>query len=198
MAPDPQKIVIAKGGTVYSALLGVTLPSFTDPRGSLDTDFHEVGYYSEDGVALSNTPDILEVTADQAARPVRRDVQMRSFTASFGLLEWDSENLTLSFGGGRVRQVAAGVVNYDPPADEDPLDEITLVIDWEDKGNYYRLVHERGNVTEASETTLSRRSAALLPVTYSGLDGTGAITNADGNTLAWRLVTDDPNFAPVS
>lgn len=197
MANDATEIVIAKNGTIHSALLGASLPALTDPRATL-TGYDTVGYYSEDGVALSNAPDILEVVADQAARPVRREAQMRAFTATFGLLQWNSQNLLLSFGGGRVRQTAAGVVRYDPPADEDPLDEVTLVIDWEDKGYEYRIIHERGNVTEATETTLSRRSAALLPVTYSGLDGTGALKDQENQNLPWVLVTDDPNFSPES
>lgn len=197
MAPDPTEIMIAKDGTIHTALLGVTLPAVTDPRASLDSDFNEVGYYSEDGVGLSNGLDLLEVMSDQSARPTRREAQTRNTGLTWAMQQWNAQNMILAYGGGRSHEAAAGVVVYDPPADGDALDEVSLILDWDDKGYEYRIIFERGNVTEGSESSLQRRAAAVLPVSFSVLDGV-TLTNPDGKIVPWRFVTNDPAFAPVS
>lgn len=185
------EIVVAKGGAVYFAPKGTTLPANTAPRNTLDGRFLEVGYASEDGVVLNATPDILEIMAWQSGRPVRRDAQTRNYTVSFGLLQWNSENLTLAFGGGSAYTTAAGVTTYEWPADTDALDEVALVVDWEDQGYKHRMVWERGNVTDGVETNLIRTGPATLPVTYSVLDPATL-------SIPGFYVTNSPAFGPVS
>ena len=197
MALTADNIVIAKGGHVYFAQTGSTLPQDTDPRDTLDNAFTEVGYISEDGASVSGGPDILEVLAWQSARPVRRETQRRDFSIGFGLLEWSAANLILAFGGGESIETATGVVRYNFPADEDALDEVSLVVDWEDSGFKHRMVWERGNVTEASESSLIRTGASILPVTYNVLDGE-TLTNSEGNKVPGFYVSDSPAFTPVS
>jgi hypothetical protein len=197
MALDANNIVIAKGGRVYFAESGTALPAATDPRTTLNAGFVDAGYITEEGVSTSGTPDILEVLTWQGARPARREVQRRDFSLSFSILEWKAENLVLAFGGGEVIQTAAGVGSYNFPADQDALDELSMVVDWEDLGHEWRLIWERGNVSEAAESSLIRTGASALPVTYSVLDGE-TLTNSEGNIVPGRIVSDHPEFTPVS
>lgn len=188
---DAREIVIAKNGAIYTAPVGTTLPDNTDPRDTLDNKFLEVGYVSEDGAHLTASPDILNVMAWQSSRPVRRDVNTREITLAFGMLQWNSENLALAFGGGSAYTTAAGVTTYEFPADEDPLDELSIVVDWEDRGYEYRVVFDNGNVTEGVDFDLVRTGPSILPVTYSVL----APQTLD---IPGFFVTNDPAFGPVS
>jgi hypothetical protein len=197
MAQDAVEIVIAKKMAVYFAPTGTTLPANTSPRTTLAGEFVEAGFTTEDGVAVRGTPDILEVMSAQAARPVRREVQRRDFALQYAFQQWNSANLAHAFGGGEAVETAPGVTTYYFPADEDALDEVSVVADWEDQGFKHRMIWERGNVTEGIESSLIRTGPSLLPVTYSVLDGE-TLTNAEGNKVPGIYVTDSPAFSPVS
>lgn len=182
MAQDSAEVLIAKGGAIYAAPRGTTLPADTDPRDTLDAAFEDVGYVNEDGAAFSSPVSLLEIMAWQSARPIRRDVETRDYQIAFNCEQFNAANLTLALAGGAGAETDPGVVRFDFPGDEDPLDEIALVVDWEDRGYFYRLVYEDGNSTEGFDTSLVRTAAALIPVTYKALE------------TAPFLVTDDPGF----
>lgn len=186
MAQDSQEILIAKGGKIYAAPRGTTLPGDTDPRDTLDAAFEDTGFHADTGAALTAPISLLEIMAWQSARPVRRDVQTRDYQIAFNCEQFNTGNLQLAVGGGSAAETAPGVVRFDFPGDDDALDEVALVVDWEDRGNLFRLVFEDGNSTEGLDTTLVRTAAALLPVTFSALE------------TAPFLVTDDPAFTPAS
>lgn len=186
MAQDATETVIAKGAAINFGLVGVNLPDDDDPRDTLDNDFNEAGFVTEDGITFGVEVDLLEIMAMQSARPIRREANTRNYSLGFGLEQWNAPNLTLAFGGGRAITTAAGVVRYDFPTDEDALDELSMVADWEDSGYTYRLVYPSGNVTEGVDVNLVRTGPAILAVAFRAL------------AEAPYLVTDDPAFSPIS
>lgn len=186
MTQDATEIVVAKGGAVYVAPSGTALPDKTDPRDALDPLFTEVGYVTEDGAVIGADVDLLEIMSWQKARPVRREANTRNFSAQVGLEQWNAHNLTLAFGGGVATETASGVFCYEFPTDVDPLDELALIIDYEDQGSDWRIVYASGNVTEGVESSLIRTAAAVLPVTYRALEDPP------------YLVTDAPSFGHAS
>jgi hypothetical protein len=179
-------IVVGSGGSIYVAPLGTSMP--TDLASPLNAAFVDVGYISEDGITLTAATEVTDVNAFQSLLPVRKIVTGRSFDLSFVLREWTEANVVLAFGGGDVTEPTAGVYRYDPPAAGDGLYERALVVEWQDGTKNYRLCVERGVVTEAVETNVSRTGAADLPITFSVLDSSGT---------TYYLLTDDPAMDPA-
>lgn len=181
---DASEIVVAGNGTIYVADAGVTPP---DDLGTLDTDWTELGFVSEDGVSFTDSKTLENVGAWQSFYSVRRIITEKELTLSFALRQWNHDTVVLAFGGGVVTE-DTGVFTYTPPAPEDGLDERALVVDWTDGDRNYRLVVPKGIVSEAVETTLARTAASDLPIAFSAIP--------DAGDDAFVLITDDPAFTP--
>lgn len=182
MSQDAAELHVASDGAVYAGVVGTSMPATptTDPNAA----FFDLGYMTEDGVTFTNTPTVEDINAWQAPDPIRRLVTTRSLTAAFNAEQVNQENFVVAFGGGTWTSPAAGVYQYDPPAPNDALQELALLIRSQDgsKNNQYEIF--RGNVTEAVETQLQRSAPQTLPVTFS------ALTPASGGA-SWRFKTDD-------
>ena len=190
MAQDPENLVVASGGSVYVAPVGTTAP--TDPDGSVSASWNEVGLITEEGANFSRGITMEEIKSWQRRTAVRRMTTDEEITSSFTLQEWTGDNFALAMGGGEVTSVGGGIYKYEFPSGNDDLDERSLMIRWDDNGKSYQLVFERGSVTEAVETTLSRTSEAKLPISFK------ALASLDEGTVGVELLTDDPAFAPHS
>lgn len=188
MALDASELVVASSGSIAVAPVGTTAP--TDASGALGSGWIELGYATEDGVTLSASPTIEEFPAWQTRQPVRRELTAQEVQASFGLQQWNADTVALAFGGGTVTEVSPGppaVYRYDFLADDAPLDERALCVSWQDGEKNYRIVFDRGNVTEAVETNLTRGALAVLPITFKASASPGGGPG--------YLLTDDPAFA---
>jgi len=182
------EIVIAKAGEVYFAPVGTALP--TKPTGALNAAFVGAGYTTEDGVSVTITPDILEITSWQSAQPTRRDLTKQDIQATFTLQQFNEETLPLALGGGEISG-SEGEYRYDFLSEGDSLDERALVIDAIDGETHFRYVFERRNITEAVEIQYTRSGEAKLPITYKVLAPAGG--GAPGYVL-----TDSAAFAAGS
>ena len=191
MAQDTNELVVASHGDVYVAPVGTTLPGDTDVDAALDAAFVNLGLITEDGVTFSASPDIQEFMAWQRQQPVRRERTGQALSFGFALEQWNTENVPFAFGGGTVVETASGVFKYEFPDDDDALDERSIVLDWQDGTKKYRLVFERGNVTEAVETNLVRSALATLPITFS------VLAPEDGTSPGFFLA-EDVSFSTVS
>jgi hypothetical protein len=88
-------------------------------------------------------------------------------------------------------ETAAGVFKYTFPDDNDALDERSIVVDWQDGSKKFRLVFERGSVTEAVETNLVRSALATLPITFS-------VLASETGTSPGFFLAEDTSFSAVS
>lgn len=186
---NAQEIRIAKKGEVYFAPVGTTLP--TDPTATPAEDFVGAGFLTEDGVAVTFTPDIVEIKSWQARQATRRDLNGQDIQAVFTFQQVNEETLPLALGGGKISEPSPGIFRYDFIADGDALDERALVIDAVDGSIHDRFVFARGNVTEAVEMTFQRGQEVKLPVTFKVLEPT-----TGGAPGYW--LTDDPAFTAGS
>lgn len=161
MALEADEVFIAGGGHVYVADIGATEP--TDTTTAWDADWVELGYTTDAGVTITPSQTITDVPAWQSRYPVRRIVTAENFEASFSLLQWNQDTLSLALRGGTwVGDVytpgAAGVV-----------DERALGIEAIDGAKIARIIIPRGFVTAVGGINMTRTGANPIPITFSAL-----------------------------
>lgn len=185
-AIDAKEIRVAGTGRVYVSLQDPDIP-VTAPTtlAALNEKWFDLGYTSDDGVTLGLDRTSKKVTAWQSRRPVRIYYVDQAESVKFDLLQWNEETLRLAFGGGAVTEPTPGVYRYDFPNPE-ATDERALVVDWFDGDYTYRFVAPKGQVSDKTETKLTRNDAAGLPVMF------------DVISTAPYIITNDPAFAKVS
>lgn len=190
MAPSADQIAVPMNGTIYTATWSADTTYPTTVRGTLTNGTYtggtwaELGYTTEDGVTFSSTPNVEDINAWQSPDPVRRLVTSRETTVATQLLQWNDDTFKVAFGGGAW----TGGTLFTPPAPQDALANLALIVDGEDGTRQYRFVIYKANVTDAVETSLTRTGAAVLPVTFS------AVADA-GETTTWKFMTDDAAFS---
>lgn len=179
---DAQELVIAGTGAINLAPYGTALPSEYDDN--LNAAFKPCGFTTEDGLGVTWTPTVQDFMSWQSRHPTRRELTAVELALSAQLQQWNEQNLVAVFGGGAVTDVAPGSYRYDFVADDEQLDEVSAVCDWQDGDRHYRLVVPRCNATEAVDVKLARADLALLPLGLKALGGA-----AQG--IAY-LLSDDP------
>lgn len=183
-AQDASELVVAGAGDVYVAPYGTTRPSTVDA--ALDGNFFKLGYCTEDGLQLSSTPEVEEFKAWQSRHPVRRSLVGLEVQFTFGLEQWNEVTLQTALGGGSVTEYSSGKYKYVPVGDDEQLDEVSIVAEWQDGDKDYRLLIPRGQATESVEIQLNRTNLAILPVTIKAL-GTAGLN-------PYEIYTNDPAF----
>jgi len=189
---DADELVVASNGAVYFAPVGTTLPAIgSDPTAALAAAFVGAGFITEDGATLSVGADVTDFMAWQSRQAIRREKESQEIQFTFSFQQWNEENIPFAFGGGEVVDEGGGLFSYQFPADDDALDERSLVVDAQDGDKNLRFVFPRGNVTEAVETQFQRSAEAELPITYKVLAPTA------GGSPGY-LLTDAAGFAAGS
>lgn len=187
MPKDVDEIVIGANGSVWVAPLGTPVPA--DESAVPNANWVDLGFTNEDGVTLVDSKTQEVVRGWQSFYALRRFITERDFSAAFVLHQWGPEQVMLAFGGGEFTEPTSGHYRYDPP-DPEHIDERMLMVDWIDGDKRYRLVLERGLVTENVETNITRTAAADLPITF-GIIG-------DESGTPWHLLSNDPAFEGAS
>lgn len=186
---DADEIVVGANGSVYVAPLGTAIPATIDA--ALATEWVDLGYVTEDGVAWTDGKTLQSIRAWQSFYDLRRIVESKEGALSFTLMQWSGQNVKLAFGGGAVEESAldSGLFLYTPP-DPSAIDERAMAVEWSDGTKDYRLVFPKGMVSENVETNLQRTAASLLPITFSLL--------GQDSTNPFELYTNDPAFSDVA
>lgn len=184
---DTDKVVVAATGELYVAAVGATQP--TDPTSPFGGEWTELGYATTDGVTMTDSRTVEEITAWQSFYPVRRIVTGKDMRVAFSLLQWEEDTVKLAYGGGTVTEESSGIYKYVPPAPE-VLDERAFAVDFHDGDKDYRVIFPKVQVVESVEVQLFRQGAAILPVTL------GIIGEAGED--AWYFLTNDTDFPVTS
>lgn len=185
MPNNANNVIVAGNGKVYVA--ATSTPAPTNFTTALNAAFlaGELGFISEEGATFTESKDVTDINAWQSFYAIRKIVTSRNVEVSFALREWNKRTVEFALGG--TVAVNAAEWSYTPPAPE-TLAEKSLVLEWLDGSKGYRLYFPRGIVTEAVESTLTRTSAADLPITFGAIDpGTGA--------SIYKLFTNDVAFS---
>jgi hypothetical protein len=190
MTQDASEVVVGANGSVYTAPFGTALPAEgEDPTTALNAAFNEHGFVSEDGVTFRDGKEIEDILAWQAFYPIRKVVSAKSSGVEFVLRQFNPDNAELAFGGGAV-DVTSGVATYTPPAPGE-LAELSLVVDWQDGDNNFRLVLPKGIVTEEVESELVRTAALDLPIVFE-VTPEGEPTEGDPDSYPFYILSDHP------
>jgi len=181
---DASELVVAGSGDVYAAPYGTTLPTTVD--GALDGNFFKLGYCTEDGLQLTQTPTVEEFMSWQSRHATRRELTSLEVSLTFGLQQWNEQTLQTALGGGVVQEYSSGKYWYKPVGDDEQLDNISVVAEWSDGTKDYRLVIPKCQATESVEIQLTRTALAVLPVTVK--------VSGQAGVSPYTIYTNDPSF----
>jgi len=186
MAGDATQIVVAGTGTISVAPYGTALPDgAVSVLESLDAAFVDLGYTTEDGVALTDGVAVEEVMAWQSSYPVRRLVSAYTGAVKFGVLQW-SKDIFEQVLAGVVTEVVADTVHKFTPTRDGVVAEKSIVVDFIDGVEEYRWVFPKVGLAADIEIPLVRTAASVIPTEW-GVIG--------GDPLgAWYMLTGDTNF----
>lgn len=161
MALSSEEVFVAGGGHVYIATIGTTAP--TDTTTAWAAGWAELGYTTDAGVVITPGQTITDIPAWQSRYPVRRIVTAETFDVEFGLLQWNTDTLSLAFRGG------TWVGDTYTPGAAGTVDERALGIEAIDGDKIARIIVPRGMVTDVGGINMVRTGANPIPITFSAL-----------------------------
>ena len=178
MARDATQIVVGEGGAVNVAPLGTALPA--DIEATLDPAFEDLGWITQDGVALTMAFSAEQLMAWQSGKPVRILDVDNAVTLGFRAHQWNTPIFELMLG-------ATVADDPGPPAQKivtfkESRPERAFVFDVVDGDNVYRWTIQKGAATNDPELTHIRSDSAGIDVEIQVLEGT------------FQMLTDDPAF----
>ena len=171
-AKDTGETRVAGTGSVYiAAYADVSAALPTAHNSTLDSNFVELGYTTEDGVTFKDEPTIERKGAWQSFYPVRILETARMAMASFVLEQWNTDTLRVATGGGTVTTAATG--SKLTPHAAGTVSEWALVIDVTDGTITDRYVLPKCITVNAFETQLTRTDLAQLPAELEAIGEDG-------------------------
>lgn len=176
MTLDSSEVFVGNSGNVWLAPVGTPLP--TADGTALNAAFIDLGYFNENGVAMTNGRTISEVRAWQSYAPLRRIVASMITSWAFSMLQVNSFNLAVAFGGGTVTEPTTGHFNYTAPTPAEGITQWALVLDIQDEAGKLRFTTSKVELEGDVSLAFTRNEALVLPVTLTVLDpGTSALFN---------------------
>ncbi|QUI30682.1 hypothetical protein H9W91_07285 [Streptomyces alfalfae] len=193
MANDAKKIRFAPNGNLFMApapgTSGATtvLPTDVGDGKAAPAGYRGMGYVDEGGVTITPSIETQPVNVWQSAVPVLYNVQAAAFQVKATLVEFNQLTTELFFGAKWVavkddKNQDTGTYRLDLSSTPE-LSELSLVVDWAQKGVLYRVVIPRAMVSDRGAITLQRAEAGKFELTIDALDSDG--------TLGYVLTNDD-------
>lgn len=179
MALDATQVRMGLTGHLYAAPVGTAMPA--DVTTALAAAWKELGYATEDAIAVGASDNVSKIMAWQTQYEVRRTVVSRDQTFKFKLMQRNTENLKLAFGGGTVALVS-GTSTYTPPNGGTSY-ERAFVFEVDDGAVIDRWLCYRGVATLSGDVAFKKDEAAVFDVEV------GVLADATGNT--WQLLSND-------
>jgi hypothetical protein len=162
---DPNQIIVAGMQRILVGAVGADIPDEIDDDPG--TDWTDLGYTTEDGIAFSFGLDTDDLMTSQSLDPVRKLTTGRPKTITASLRQFNETTLILALGGGTFNSDADG---WDlDPAPSSYIDERALMVEFEDGAKKVRFLGFRTMVSEAVEFTLVNTTGLVFPLTFSVL-----------------------------
>lgn len=181
MAVDITLIRAYTNGAVYVTDNGVTATAPTDASSSLDTDFHEAGAISDDGITESTSQDRTDVFIWQNNTLARRIPGQFQKTWKLAAAETNLITLAAHYAGSTVTQTAEGVSIAEKPPTSDIRQWVLHGIDGT---RAQRIYIPQGEITERGDVLWSAGGITVYEWTLSAyVDGSG--------NVAYRYILDD-------
>lgn len=195
---DAGKIRFAPSGMLSIAPTGGSLVVPTevgDGGETIPAGYKALGYVTEEGVTLTPTIQTTPLPAWQSAAPVLYNVDSAAFQVQATLLE-ASKLVTETFFGTTWTEVMEDVGGTPTPTGTYKLNlsslpelaEFSLVVDWKQKNEYWRVVLNRSMVSERGAITLQRTQAKQFQLTIDAMDLDGSL----GDVYTNAVMTDTP------
>lgn len=195
MANDPKKIRFAPNGSLFIAPApiagggGTVVPIALGDGSAAPAGYKAMGYVDESGVTITPSIETQPVAAWQSSVPVLYNVTGASFSVKATLIEMNEVTTELFFGAQWVElmttdptPVGTGVFRLDLSSNPE-LSEISLVVDWHEKGILYRCVIPRAMVSDRGAIQLNRKENGKFELTIEAMDFNG--------NLGYVLTNDD-------
>ncbi|GGW89456.1 hypothetical protein [Streptomyces noursei] len=204
MANDAAKIRFAPNGGLFMAPApgpaGSTtvLPTDVGDGKAPPEGYKGLGYVDEGGVTITPSIETDPVNVWQSAVPVLYNVKSAAFQVKATLMEFNQLTTELFFGAKWVpvkdnKQQDTGTYRLDLSSTPE-LSELSLVVDWSQKGILYRCVMPRAMVSDRGAIQLQRAESGKFELTIDALDSNGrlgyVLTNDDVLNLG---ITPPPN-----
>lgn len=187
---DPGETIIAGNGQVYVAAVGSTAPT-SEASALAPATWFGLGYHTEDGVSISESPEIVRHRAWQTRTDVRRTRDSDTFQVTFALEQWNEQSVPLAFGGGTVSEPTSNKFKFVPPTAGAAENEKALVCDVIDGSTTLRFYIPRGTVVDGVTSQFTRSQLGVLPITFEAME-------PDDGTPAWSLFTNSTGFTAGS
>jgi hypothetical protein len=186
MPNNAEEVFVASNGHIYVGPTDATAPTdATTAMSSVDSDWQDLGYVTEDGVSLTPGQTITDVFVWQEFYPLKRIPTSKTFEAAFTLAQLNSDTLSLAFGGGTTTGSDPGPYTF-APGDASTLDTRSLTIEVIENARVYRFYIPIGIATQLGTVTFNRSSIVSLPVTFSA--------QAAGSDDPFTVFISDPDF----
>lgn len=193
MANDSSKIRFAPNGNIYLApaprtgTSSTVLPTDAGDGKTTPAGYRGLGYVDQGGVTITPSIETDPVNVWQSAVPVMYTVKSASFKIKCTLVETTDLTTQLFFGAewkplrdGDGKNTGAYRLDLSSTPE---LTEISIVIDWSQKGIPYRCVIPRAMISDRGAIQLQRTEATKYELTIDALDHEGG--------LGYVLTTDD-------
>jgi hypothetical protein len=191
MALDTQEVRLAPNGTVWVGPVGVTEPTdVTTAWATVDPDWMDFGYISEDGVSITPSVDTNSIRAWQSLHDLKRPIVGVEFEVSFVPMQVNQTTVGVYFLGTEDDFTNTGVGRLEIP-NSPGTQERALGIEWvDDEGDVNRLVVPRAQITDREALQLQRPEALTFGVTFVALAGP--------NGYMGVLLSDNPDLVPAT
>ncbi|WP_405909546.1 hypothetical protein OG742_37090 [Streptomyces sp. NBC_00828] len=184
MSNDADNVRVALTGSILMAPKGSTAP--VDLDSAWDAAWQDLGFMSDDGVAMEYSTDVEDINAWQSLSPVRRVLTSVDMTLGFTAIELKARTVTAYFPGSTITNVSGAIQRLDIPAAPGPQ-EFAFGLEWIDGDIKNRLVVARGEITARESLALGRSSAVGLGMTVS------AYASSAPEIATW--LSNDPAWA---
>jgi hypothetical protein len=195
--PDEVQVGTPNGPGIYIADVGADPPDdTTDDWGS---DWHLLGYLSEDGPTVGQSTTSEALTPWQSVAPVKNVITAREVTLQFVMWQINERTLALYFDADVPTPGSDGSIDMEVRTDS--AGHLYAVgIDSRDGDRVLRVIFLRANLTDAGDMPISRGAVVPLDCTLSALETNGVLAlvklgpaEADTPFKASRNGTGAPN-----
>lgn len=180
-------VLVGAGGRVFFADYGAadapTDAVYTNLAGK---GWTHAGIISDNGLDFSDERTIVKIMGWREKRPVRKLSADRSTIVTFGMRQWNRENLEFAFGGGSFD----GNGTYTPDEDEN-IPESSLCIAWDDGDDEFLLYFPKGQAGSSIQFNLKKDENITLPIEFE-------VTSDEDEPVPFSLFTDSQAFASES
>lgn len=182
------KILVGAGGRVFFADFGTaTAPTDADYTNLAGKGWTAAGVVTDDGVNFSDEKTIVKIMGWREKRPVRKLASDRETIVSFGMRQWNRENLVFAMGGGSFD----GSGTYTPGEDVE-IPETALCVSWDDGDDEFMLYLPKGVAGSSISFNLKKDENIALPIEFE------VTADEDDEQLPFYLFTDSQDFASES